>query len=304
VSDRVNLQPDADPDADAVPAGDFLVDSDVVADATTPGRYHVEMSSAWKVFYLFGGMTMACALRAVQRELDRDDFVPLTANALFVQPVSPGPVEIDVQVLRSGRTAGQAVADLRNTHHDGTALHLTAAFGQLHESSIDYLDATFPDVPMPDDCQPPPPRPDDSPFANINFHEQTDWRPTTWWDPADWQPAPAVASAWTRLVKEPRLPDGTIDPVSLCIPADTLGMAIGQRVGPDPFFILTLEIGLQFLGPTESPWLLQHVRAPYAADGYGTGSVELWDVDRRLIAFATQRARLRTVAPGERLGPS
>ena len=185
---------------------------------------------------------------------------PSPRNALFVQPVSPGPVEIDVQVLRSGRTAGQAVADLRNTHQDGTALHLTAAFGQLHESSIDYLDVTFPDVPMPDDCQPPPPRPDDSPFANINFHEQTDWRPTAWWDPVDWQPSPAVASAWTRLVKEPRLPDGTIDPVSLCIPADTLGMAIGQRVGPDPFFILTLEIGLQFFGPTESPWLLQHVR--------------------------------------------
>jgi acyl-CoA thioesterase len=289
---------------ECVPAGDFLVDSDVSADPSRPGRYLLDLSPAWKVFYIFGGMTMACALRAVQRELDRDEFGPLTANALFVQPVTPGPIEVDVTVLRSGRTAAQAVADLRNTHHDGTALHLTAAFGQSHQSSIDYLDATFPDVPMPDECRPPPPRPDDSPFADLNFHEQTDWRPTQWWDEADWRPAPAIASAWTRLVKEPRLPDGTIDPISLCIPADTLGMAIGQRVGPSPFFILTLEIGLQFFRSTDSPWLLQHVIAPVAADGYGSGYVELWDVDRRLIAFATQRARLRTVVPGERLGPA
>jgi hypothetical protein len=34
-----------------------------------------------------------------------------------------------------------------------------------------------------------------------------------------------------------------------------------------------------------------------AADGYATGTAELWDEDRRLVAIATQCARLQPVAP-------
>lgn len=285
------------------PAGDFLVDSDVQRDPSMPGRYTLDLSPAWNVFYTFGGMSMAVALRAVERELARDDLGPLTATALYVQPVTDGPLEIDVRVLRSGRNAAQAVADLRNEHHDGPALHLTATFGAPADDTIHYVDATFPDVPPPHECDPPPPRPDDSPFADLNFHQQTDWRPTSWWDPDTWRSQPAEASCWTRFVKEPRLPDGTIDPISLPIPADMLGPAVGQRVGPSPFFVLTLELSVHFLATTTSPWVLQHVVSPHAADGYASGHVHLWDEDRRLLGFATQRALMRQVRPGEALGP-
>ena len=36
----------------------------------------------------------------------------VTANAIFLAPVPPGPVEIDVEVLRDGRNASQVAADL------------------------------------------------------------------------------------------------------------------------------------------------------------------------------------------------
>lgn len=291
-------------DPPAVPAGDFLVDSDVQRDADVPSRYTLDLSPAWNVFYTFGGMSMAVALRAVERELARDDLRPLTAHALFMQPVSDGPVEIDVTVLRNGRGAAQATADLRNAHHEGPALHLTTTFAAEAPSLADYVDAQFPDVPPPEECEPPPPRPDDSPFANINFHQQTDWRPTSWWDPETWEPGAARQTSWTRFVKEPRLPDGTIDPISLTIPADTLGGAVGRRVGPTPFFVLTLELSVHFIATTTSPWVLQDVVSPHAGGGYATGHVYLWDEHRRLLCFALQRARLRPVDPNERLGPS
>jgi acyl-CoA thioesterase len=290
-------------DPPAMPAGDFLVDTDVQAHPDVPGRYTLDLSPAWNVFYTFGGMSMAVALRAVERELARDDFGPITATALYVQPVTDGPLEVDVRVLRNGRKAAQAVAELRNLHHDGPALHLTATFGASGPSPIDYVDAVFPDVPGPDQCDPPPPRPDDSPFKDLNFHQQTDWRPTSWWDPETWTSRPAETSCWTRFVKEPRLTDGTIDPISLPIPADMLGPAVGQRIGPQPFFVLTLELSVHFFATSTSAWVLQHVVSPQAAGGYASGHVYLWDDDRRLLGFATQRALMRAVDPGERLGP-
>jgi acyl-CoA thioesterase len=284
------------------PAGDFLADINVTRDDAASGHYTLDLSPAWDVFYTFGGVSMAIALRAIERELARDDFGPITATAVYVQPVESGPVEVDVGVLRNGRSAAQATADLRNPHHEGTALHVTATFGQPHDSFVDYVDATFPDVPPPEDCDPPPPRPEDSPFSDIRFHEQTDWRPITWWDAEDWVSSPAEALSWTRFLKEPRRPDGTIDPISLAVPADTLGGAVGRRVGPSPFFVLTLELGIHFFATTTSPWVLQHVVSPRAGDGYASGHVHLWDDERKLLGFATQRARLRPVEVGERFG--
>ena len=67
-------------DPPVFPAGDFLVDSDVQRDPNTPGRYTLDLSPAWNVFYTFGGMSMAVALRAIERELARDDFGPITAT--------------------------------------------------------------------------------------------------------------------------------------------------------------------------------------------------------------------------------
>ena len=285
------------------PAGDFLVDSDVQRDPTTPGRYTLDLSPAWNVFYTFGGMSMAVALRAIQRELGRDEFGPLSANALYIQPVIDGPLEIDVNVLRNGRGAAQATADLRNEHHDGSALHVTAVFGAPAAAPVQYTDATYPDVPPPDQCDPPPPRPDDSPFADLNFHNQTDWRPTSWWDPETWTSSKAEATCWTRLLKEPRLADGTIDPIALPIPGDMLGAAVGQRAGPSSFFVLTLELSLHWFATTMSPWVLQHVVSPHAGDGYASGHVYLWDENRTLLGFASQRARMRAVDPNEQFGP-
>jgi acyl-CoA thioesterase len=294
------------PDAlDDEPPGDFLADSEVGADPDVAGRYRADLSPAWNVFYVFGGMTLALALRSVERELGRSDLQPLTASALYVRPVTDGPVVIDVEVLRRGRSAAQATADLRNEHHDGPALRLNATFGQQHRSMVDFVDAVYPDVPPPENCDPPPPRPDDSPFADIPFHRQTDWRPVEPWDPDRWVSSKAEFCSWTRLVKEPFLADGTIDPVSLCVPADTLGPAISRRVAPDrPWFVLTLELSVHFLQRTDSPWILQHVVGSHAGDGYASGHVFLWDTERRLVGFAMQRARMRPVEPGEQLGPS
>jgi acyl-CoA thioesterase len=297
-------------DGAEVAPGDFARDTRVVPDPAMPGRFLGDIPEAWRVIYAFGGVSMAVAVRAAQAAVDRPDLSLLSANAVFCSPVRCAPVEIDTVVLRDGRSAAQATADLRNAGDDGVALHVATTFGHLHETDIEFVEAMFPDVPQPDDCPVPPERSDDDPFPDINFHQQTDWRPASVvdpWNPDAWEPGhPAEFSSWTRLLVEPRLADGTIDPVALCVPGDMLGPAIGMKRGPagpgtdtKPFFVLTLEIGLQVCRPLETSWILQHVRAPWAGDGYGLSVLELWDEHGRLVAHATQRARLRTFDPDE-----
>ena len=304
----------------SVPTGDFLRDTTLTPDPDVPGRSSLEMSSAWNIFYTFGGVSMAVALRAacdhVRLELGRDDLAPITANALFCAPVSPGHLQADVTVLRAGRSAAQVMSELRQGDGDGPSVAMLVTFGQLHGDALaGYEGLAFPaDVRPPEEC---PTRPDPAegsragnPFPPLNFDRQTDWRPAhagfTWEEGPPGEGLDARFAAWFRLQDEPRLPDGTIDPVSYCVPADMLGAAVARRLGPiaqtQPFFVLSLEINLQIFATTDSPWTLQHVVSQHAGDGYAYGTTELWDGHRRLVGFATQRARLRPIKAGDSFG--
>src|SRR5205085_9248422 len=140
-----------------------------------------------------------------------------------------------------------------------------------------FVDARFPDdVHMPDDCPAEVPPPDDDPWPMPNFHRQTEWRPALKgalppWDP-DFAAGEARFAAWTRLLVEPRLPDGSYDPLSLGVPADSIGPAIGRGIGPPrrDFMTLSLEIGLRFVqAPAATPaWVLQDMQCWIAANGY------------------------------------
>jgi hypothetical protein len=293
-----------------VPEGDFLADTQLVADPDRPGWYLGSIPEAWKVIYAFGGVSMAVALRGIEESLDRPDLDLLTANAVFTSPVRCGPVEVEGRVLRSGKTAAQGMALLRNAGHDETAICATATWGRLDaQAPIRYVDARFPEgAGGPLDHEPPPPRPEDDPFPVVNFHEQTDWRPAIgnfFWDPPEqWVDGPARFGSWTRFLKAPVRADGQLDPLSHCVPADQLGPAVGQMLGPDRedapnFFYMTLELGIHVLAPTTGPWLLQHTRAPQAGEGYALAIVELWDETEQLVAVAHQRARLRIIETGD-----
>ncbi len=70
-----------------------------------------------------------------------------------------------------------------------------------------------------------------------------------------------------------------------------MGAGIGSAQGH--FLILSLQIGLRLVGEVRTEWLLQHTRAQTAADGYASGTAELWDQDRRLVALAHQIAKIQ-----------
>src|ERR1700719_1704904 len=111
---------------------DLRVDTALTPDPDVRGRFHAAIPDDWKVVYIFGGVTMYTALRAMQEALGRPELELVTANAIFLAPVPPGPVTIDVEVLSDGRTASQVAADLRV---DGKlSLRAPGVFGVAHDT--------------------------------------------------------------------------------------------------------------------------------------------------------------------------
>jgi acyl-CoA thioesterase len=270
---------------------DLREDTTLTADPGVPGRFHGSLPDDWKVVYIFGGVSMYAALRAMEQSLDRDDLSLVTANAIFLAPVPPGPITVDVDVLRDGRKASQVAADLRVPGVASPALRAHGVFGATHDTELAHQEVRFPEVPGPHELEQPPDRP--NPFGRINFHEQTEWRPAS---PLD-DPGKGHFLSWVRLREsEPHL-------LSLAVHGDVLGPAVGRALGPhderEMFMVLSLEIGIRFVRPPATTWVLQEIEAWHVGDGYATGPARLWDEEGRLCAIATQTANIRRHAPAE-----
>ena len=266
---------------------DLRADTTLVADPTRRGRFRAEIPDDWKVVFVFGGVSMYTALRAMQEALGRAELDLVTANAIFLAPVPPGPITIDVDVLRDGRRAAQVAADLRVPGVEEPALRVHGVFGAAHDTDLAFQEVRFPEVPGPDATPLPPEEERPNPFGHINFHDQTEWRPVS---PLD-DPGKGHFLTWVRMRR------GEPDRLVLAVHGDVLGPAVGRALGPQllrgHFMSLSLEIGIRFVRTPATPWVLQEIEAWHVGDGYATGPARLWDEQGRLCAIATQTAHLR-----------
>ena len=276
-------------------ARDLRADTALTRDPANPSRFRGEINEGWKVVYVFGGVTMYTALRAMQEALNRPELPLVTANAIYLAPVPPGPITIDVEVLRDGRRASQVAADLRVGDSDQVALRVHGVFGAAHDTDLTFQEVRCPEVPRPQDSpEPPTDRP--NPFGHIPFHEQTLWRPVS---PLD-DPGRGQFLSWVRLAR-----DADPDLLMLAVHGDVLGPAVGRGLGPrdDPFMVLSLEIGIRFVATPVTQWVLQEIEAWHVGDGYATGPARLWDESGKLCAIATQTANVRVFTPNATASP-
>lgn len=295
------------PDLSEIDPGDLLRDTAPTPVTGIEGRATTVIPEAWRIFYAFGGITMAAALRAATAAVSRDDLHLVSCDATFCQAVPIGPVATQVEILRQGRSAAQALVRLWALDPDdpdptgptGNDLVLTCVFGARAQREFDFRGAVPPEVPEPEECPPRAVQDPDSPFARIPFHAQTDFRLTvprpSWGE--EFPPGEPRTSSWFRFNTPPLLPDGRWDPTSLAVPGDILGPAVHAGAGSAvaPFLVISLQISLQFISDVRTEWLLQHTSAHAAGDGYASGTAELWDQDRQLVAIATQCAKLQPV---------
>jgi acyl-CoA thioesterase len=124
------------------------------------GSYRAFIDESWNLRPLpQGGVVTAAALRAMEADLADPSQRLRTMHTLFVGQVAHGEVEIEVEVLRRGRSMSHLRAHARNP--GSTTGHIvTAVFGATRDG-FEFTDLGRPDVPAPNDCpsfrDPPPP---------------------------------------------------------------------------------------------------------------------------------------------------
>jgi acyl-CoA thioesterase len=261
------------------------------------GSYRGVVDEAWNLRPLpQGGIVTAMAVRAMATELDDPVQRLRTLHTTFVAQVTDGPVSIDVEMLRRGRSVSHLRAEVRN---DGAARgHVTTAVFGAPREGFDLVDARPPVVPPPEDCPSfrDPPPPDVEMFEPMPFWDQVvDGRPALGHPPwEDYEPQTSERALWCRFDDTPWLDDGTVDPLAVVVVADTMPGAVSEALGPAamsrPWFGPSVDLTVHVLDDCRSEWILGHNRARHASDGYGSVEMALWDMggDPRLIAYATQ----------------
>ena len=243
-----------------------------------------------------GGIVTGLAARAMHTALELPDVALRSITSVFAAPVRTGPVEIDVNVLRRGRSMAQATATVRS-EGETAGTTAVAVFG-APRAGFEFTDLEVPDAPSPEESHSfrdgPPPEVDlemeHTPFAYWEHH--VEGRAAVGHAPwEDFEPTTSERMFWYRFDDPPYLADGRLDPLALLTLCDTMPGAVGERMGgglPE-WYAPSADITVHVLNDHRAEWVLARNRARHAGDGYASLEVELWDAESRtLSAYATQ----------------
>jgi acyl-CoA thioesterase len=268
---------------------------------TAPNHYTAHISEAWNLRPLpQGGVVTALGLRAMADTLDHPEQRLRTLHTAFVSQVACGPVDIDVELLRAGRSMSHLRAEVKNT--EAQRGHLTTAIYGATRDGFAFSDLEPPaGITPPASCpsfRDPPPDDFEFAFEPMPFWEQlVEGRPMLGHAPwEEYVPDRAERAMWYRFDDPPLLDDGALDPLALVVLADTMPGAVGEKIGPQDryWFAPSIDLTVHVLDDCRSPWVLAHNRARYAGDGYASADMALWDCGPdgtdppRLVAYATQ----------------
>lgn len=278
---------------------DLRLDTSVTPVAGFSHRYQTDLPDRWNWRFPSGGVLMTLGLRAIRATIPDPAFVIVSATTTFCQPVPAGRIEIDVFILRQGNAASQVRACLRAAGVEGVCLEVTATLAiERNSPAIDFLDAVFPDVPLPKDAQ----AFDETQRIGLQLKrypilDNIDVRLAlgqVWWKP-DFSAGPARFARWIRYKTPQKDASGRWDPLALPPIIDMMPTAVRQKMGPNgpPYYAPSLDLTIHFLDPTDSEWLLISTFVRRARAGYATAEAEVWSEDGKLVAYATQTMFLR-----------
>jgi len=265
---------------------------DVTVRSEGEGRYSARLVDSWNLVPLpQGGVVVSFALRAAGDAVGDPVQSLRTCSTVFAGQVGPGDLEIDVRVLRRGRSATQVLSTVRNAGSEAGATTL-AVFGAARRGPS-LVDVRPPAVPPPDACpsyrDPPPPGVE--PVGPWPFWTRVEGRAALGHAPWEvWSPGRSDVATWLRFDDPPRRGDGSLDPLGVVTLSDRMPGCIGELMGPtaEPWFAPSADLTVHLFEPATSTWLLAHDRARWADDGWASAESTLWDEDGTLVAHATQ----------------
>jgi Thioesterase-like superfamily len=271
--------------------GDSEFDTATSLEAIGPDRYAGAIDPAWSIGGRpNGGYLMAMVARACVLTAGPDHGDPLGVSAAFPASPEPGPVELEVEVVRRGRGFSTLRARMRQ---DGQSqVEAVVTCGRLAEAAETVYDGTTrPELPPIDACfELPTQGPGFEVLLMGVVRERLDPAVLGW---AQGRPGGVPEIRGYLSLQDGREPD----PLSLVLAVDA---------APPP----TFELGIQGWVPTLqlSAWIRQWpaagplvlrsrpslVTTTAAGTGFSDETCEVWDSTGALVATGHQLAGLRT----------
>lgn len=272
-----------------------------------PGLYRGELDRSWSFLYPSGGVLMSLGLAAMRMELGRlgaTSLLPAGATATFCSAIAEGALDVEVIVLRMGKTAAQLRASVRPRGQ-------SAAPGDVGLDVVATFALPRPEPALPSRAfvAPPPFSLADAQIYDASaswitpprFYRNFEVRKSlgdVWWAKT-WTPAEGRVARWYRYLVPPTTGEGHLDPLALPPIADTMASSVHQALGSQdpPLLFPSLDLTVHFTAPTagdsEAPILVDS-HATSLFDGTASARAEVWQAGR-LLATATQTMTLRTL---------
>ena len=225
-----------------------------------------------------GGYLMAIAGRAMAEAVGRP---PVTLTAHYLRPAPPGPCDIEVTTVRSGRRFATATATL--TMASGQVLQLLGTFGDQTPGGTSITREAPVDLPAYDDCELPPPS-TEGPGPEIFRRLAVRIRPGDEGFRTDNPSGNAEIRGWFAFA------DGE--------PIDAIGLLLVADAFPPPIFntdlpaawVPTVELTVHVRGVPEPGPLRCWFRSRFIHDGLLDEEGEIWDSTGKLVAQSRQLA--------------
>lgn len=246
-------------------------------------RYSARIQEGWDILGVTnGGYLMTIASRAMAAGVGDRKLVSVTGH--FMNPAGAGPVQIEVEPLKSGRmfTTLRAVMMAEGK----PLLSATGSFSTVNHSAPEatLLLGSPPDIPPPDECEravssetgPFPP-----PFVDrVDLRVHPD-------DAGGVLGRPSGSAAFRGWF---RLPAGEeLDDLAIVLASDAFPPAV-FNAGRPMAWTPTLDLTVHVRDPGPHDWLLCSFQTRFITGGFLEEDGEIWDTDGNLVALSRQLA--------------
>lgn len=248
-----------------------------------PGGWTAQLAEGWDIFGITnGGYLMSIATRAMESESGGRTLI--AANGTYLNPATAGPVDVDVEVLKRGRSLTTLRATLSR---DGTALvYVSGVFTNAARPAANakLVLGAPPELPPPEECQevePSDTAPLPPPFTGkVELRIHPDDAGLVYGNRA----SNSLMRGWFRLRDGERL-----DANAVVLAADAFPPAIFNSdlaVGWTP----TVELTVQVRNPSPTGWLACRYATRFVTDGMLEEDGEIWDESGTPVALSRQLA--------------
>ncbi len=266
-------------------ASHFDEDTALAPPSTGPGagRWAGTLSDRWDIGDKpNGGYLLAAAIRAMGGALGPEHPHPFSVNAHYLRPGEAGPVTVDVDIVRQGRTLSTVTGSLVQSGKE--RLRLLGSFGDLtRNGGPSVVAGSPPDLPPPEQCVSRNASSIHYKPSRIAENMEVLLNPATGWTKG----APsgvADISGWLRFT-DGRQPDV----LSLALFADAMPPAVFE-VLPNSQWVPTVELTVHFRAVPEPGWLRGRFVTRFLVGGFFEEDGELWDSTGQLVAQSRQLA--------------